>query len=78
MGNSTIRKYIDSFEYGFIYNRAGFQRIFTALSKQHAQFIYKLLAGAIEFGRTMGGGNFRVFLTINAPKRYRGEICVLR
>ena len=43
-----------SFEDGFIYNRVGFQRIFTALSKQHAQFIYKFLAGASDFGRAMG------------------------
>ena len=54
-----------------IYNRVGFQRIFTALSKQHAQFIYKFLAGASELGRTMGGSNFRDFLPINVPKRYR-------
>ena len=62
---------MQSFESGLIYNRVGFQRIFTALSKQHAQFIYKLHAGASDFGRTMGGSNF---LPINVPKRYRGEI----
>ena len=78
VGNSTRRNQLESFEYGFIYNRVGFQRIFTVLSKQHAQFIYKFLAGASEFGRTMGGSNFRNFLPINVPKRYRGEIYVLR
>ena len=52
--------------------------MFTALPKHHAQFIYKFLAGASEFGRTMGGNNFRDFLPINVPKRYRGEIYVLR
>ena len=46
--------------------------------KQHAQFIYKFLAGASEFGRTMRGSNFRDFLPINVPKRYTGEIYVLR
>ena len=78
MGNSTRRNQLESFEYGFIYNRVGFQRIFTALSKQHAQFIYKYFAGASEFGRTLGGINFRDFLPIKVPKRYRGEIYVLR
>ena len=76
--NSTIWKNLESFEYGFIYNRVGFQRIFTALSKQHAQFIHKFPAGASEFGRTMGGRNFRDILPINVPKRYRGENYVLR
>ena len=52
--------YEKSFEYGFIYNRVGFQRIFTALSKQHAQLIYKFLAGASEFGRTMGVTNSEI------------------
>ena len=61
-----------------IYNLVGFQRILSALSKQHAQFIYKFFAGASEFGRTMGGSNFQDFLPINLPKRYRGEIYVLR
>ena len=69
---------LESFEYGFIYNRVGFQRIFAALSKQHSQFIYKFLAGASEFGWAMGGSNFRDFLPINVPKHYRGEIYVLR
>ena len=62
----------------FIYNRVGFQRIFTAPSKQHAQFIFKFHAGASEVGRTMGGSNFQDFLPNNVPKRYRGEIYVLR
>ena len=35
-------------------------------------------AGASEFRRTMGGSNFRDFLPINVPKRYRGEIYVLQ
>ena len=68
----------DEQEYGFIYNRVGFPRIFTALSKEHSQFIYKYLAGASEFGRPMGGSNFREFLPNNVPKRYRGEVYVLR
>ena len=55
-------------------NRVGFQRIFTALSKQHAQFIYKFLAGESEFERTMGGSIFRDFLPINVPKRNRGKV----
>ena len=78
MGNSTRRNLLESIEYGFIYNRVGFQRIFTAPSKQHVQFIYKIFAGASEFGRTMGGSNFLDSLPINVPKRYRGEIYVLR
>ena len=78
MGNSTRRNKLESFEYGLVYNRVRFQRIFTALSKQHAQFIYNFLAGASEFGRTMGGSNFRDVLPINIPKRSRGENCVLR
>ena len=69
---------VGTFEYGFIYDRVGFQRIFTALSKQRAQFIYKFLARASEFGQTMGGSNFRDFLPINVPQCYRGEIYVLR
>ena len=39
----------------------GFQRIIAALSKQRAQFIYKIFAGASEIGLTMGGSNFRDF-----------------
>ena len=39
---------------------------------------FSFLAGASEFGRTMGGSNFRCFLPINVTKRYRGEIYVLR
>ena len=76
--NSTRRNLLGSFENGFIYNQVGFQRIFAALSKYHTQFIYKFLAGASEFGRTMGGSIFRNFLPINVPKRYRGETYVLR
>ena len=66
-----------SFEYRFVYNRVGFQRIFTAHSKQHVQLTCKFLAGAIELRRTMGGSNFGDFLRINVPKLYRGEIYVL-
>ena len=40
-------------------------------------FHIKFLAGASEFGRTMGDSNFRDFLPINVPKRYRAEIYVL-
>ena len=78
VGNFTRRTWLESFEYGFVYNRVGFKRNFAALSKQYVQFIYKVLAKAIEFGRTMGGCNFRDFLPINVPKHYRGEIYVLR
>ena len=39
---------------------------------------FKISAGTSEFGRTMAGSNFRDFLTINVPKRYRGEVYVLR
>ena len=35
VGNSTRRNYLESFGYGFIHNRVGFQRIFTALFKEH-------------------------------------------
>ena len=38
----------------------------------------QIFAGTSEFGRTMGGSNFRDFLPINIPKLYRGEIYVLR
>ena len=78
VGNSARRKYLESFEYRVVYNRVDFQRIFAALSKQHAQFIYKLLAGASEYGRTRGGSNFRDFSPIIVPKRYEGELYVLR
>ena len=78
VGNSKRRNLLELFEYGFIYNGVGFQRIFIALSKQHAQFIYKFFAGASQFGRTMAGSKFREFLPVNVPKRYRGEIYVLR
>ena len=37
----------------------------------HAQFIYKFLAWASEFERTMGGSNSRDFSPINVSKRYR-------
>ena len=33
---------------------------------------YNLLSGAGDFGGTMGRSNFRNFLPINVPKRYRG------
>ena len=69
VGIFTGRKGLESFKYGLVYKRVGFQRILAALSKQYAQFIYKFLAR--EFGRTMGGSIFRVFLPINVPKRYR-------
>ena len=78
VGNSTRRNYLESFEYEFICNRVAFQHISTALSKQHAQFIYTFFDGASEFGWTMGGGNFWDFLPIKVPKRNRGEIYVLR
>ena len=68
---------IESFEYGFVYNRIGVQRILVALSKQCTEFIYKFLARASEFGWTMGGRNFRNLIPINVPKHYRGEIYVL-
>ena len=44
----------------------------------HLLDLPEFLAGASEFGRAMGGRNFRYFLPINVPKRYRGEISVLR
>ena len=61
-----------------MYKRVDFQSIFTALPKQHARVIYDFLAGASEVGRTIGGSSFRDFFPINVPKRYRGEINVLR
>ena len=57
-GKSTRRNYVESFEYGFISSRVGFQRIFAALSKQYPQFISKFHAGASEFERTIGGSIF--------------------
>ena len=78
MGNSTRRNYVESFEYGFFYNRVGFQRNFTALSKQNAQTIYNFVASASEFRRPMGGSSFREFFPINVLKRYGAENYVLR
>ena len=69
MGNATKRNYLQSFEYEFMNKRVDFQSIFTALSKQHARVNYDFLAGASEFGRRMGGSNFRDFLPIIVPKR---------
>ena len=78
VGNSTRSNQLESFEYGLIFNRFDFQRIFTALSKQHALWIHKFLDGASDFGRTMESSIFRDFLAINLPKRHRGEIYALR
>ena len=74
MGNITRRKWLESSEYEFLYHRVGFQRIFAALSIHYDQFLHKFFARASEFGRTMRGSNFREFLPINVPNRYRGEI----
>ena len=79
MANSTRRNYLESFENGFVYNRVGFQRIFTALSKQHAQFIYNFLPEQVNLD-----GQWEVAISEisyqnqNVPKRHREEIYVLR
>ena len=73
VGNFTRRKRLLSFEYGCVYNPIVFRRILTALFKQNAQFILKLLATGIEIERTMGGNHFRDFLPINVPNRYRDK-----
>ena len=76
VGNFTSRKRLVSIDYGFVYNRVGFQRIIATLSKQYAQFFYKLINGVGEFGGTMGGSILPDFLPIKVPKRYRGQVYV--
>ena len=53
-GNSMSRNYLDSFECGIIYNRVGFQRIFTAPSKQHAQSFTNFLPEQVKLDGQWG------------------------
>ena len=67
------KKWWKSFNNGIAYKSVSFQWIFTTTSGRYTQLFYKLLTGATEPKRSMGGCNFGIFLPISVPKWHRGK-----
>ena len=67
MGKFTRREGLESFQYGIVYKRVGFQRIFAALSKQNAEFIHNFLQEQVKLG-----GQWEVAISeISHPSLYQ-------
>ena len=69
-GNDESHLRMDLFTVELVSNESS--QLFLNKTLSHLQ----IFARASQFGRTMGGSNFREFLPINVPKRYTGEIYV--
>ena len=74
--NFIKKSWSKSFNNGIAYNRVGFKRICSIISRQNTELFYKLFTRATDSGRSMGGCNFRNILPFNIPKSHGGKIYV--
>ena len=71
--NFIKKSWSKSFNNGIVHNRIGFKSICATVFRQYTELFYKVFTRATESGRSMGGCNFRNFLTINVPNVTEGK-----
>ena len=72
--NFIRKSWSKSFSTGIFYNRVGLECICATILREYTELFYIVANRATDCGRSMGGCNFRNFLSISVPKCYGGKI----